>query len=302
MNLPDLALCYNCGGHLSRIARAGRSVIYLGETYQIPAEVALLTCDTCGHEWTSADEEEVIEAACLQQKQARAKAPAQILLGPFRGTYTQRRAADLVGIPQSTLHRWIAGRERQDGSRSSPVLVRQGNGPLDFHDVAELAVLAAFRRKGVELRDMRAAIKTAQEVLGAEAHPFCAHRLSTDGEVVFARIAAVSERDNPPLVDLVSRNRVMTEVISPIMETFDFDGLSLPRRWWPRGHQTAVVIDPEIEFGEPVLARSHIPTNSLWTAVQQGDAMDTLAECRDLSLDEVHIAVQFERELRLRAA
>jgi uncharacterized protein (DUF433 family) len=94
----------------------------------------------------------------------------------------------------------------------------------------------------------------------------------------------------------------MAEVIPPILETFDFESATLPRRWWPRGRQAAVVIDPDIEFGEPVLERSHIPTNSLWTAVQQGDAMDALAECRNLALDEVRVAVDYERSLRLRAA
>jgi YgiT-type zinc finger domain-containing protein len=64
MNLPDLALCYECGGHLYRVARADRTTSYLGKTCQVPADLALLTCDSCGHEWTTADDEEAIEAAC----------------------------------------------------------------------------------------------------------------------------------------------------------------------------------------------------------------------------------------------
>lgn len=67
----ELDVCFNCGGEVRRIARAGRVHKQGGQSYKIPADLALLTCTECGARWINRAEAKAIARAIeAQQKEA----------------------------------------------------------------------------------------------------------------------------------------------------------------------------------------------------------------------------------------
>lgn len=301
MENEDFSLCMECGGHVSPVAKPGRTVQWMGSTYDIPADLVILTCDDCGATWTGQQEAKAIDEACRRQRdaaQSQARpSGGQVVLGPFAKLYTQKDAGDLTGLPQQTVSRWVSGSpSRGDGPRLEPVVRTQGGG-LSFLDVAELAMLASFRRAGVTLKNLRIASQVASEILG-ETHPFCTNKLRTDGNRVFAKLVEESERSNDILVDLVTRQIVIPKVIEPVLEQFDFEpNVTLPRRWWPMGKKGGVVIDPEREMGKPIMARSGI--NAMVLVPSAGETREAIARCYETDEEEVQQAEAYQRHRHL---
>lgn len=76
-NPPDLDVCYECGGHdLFRVSGPGRSRTSRGFTYEVPADLAILTCQTCGTEWPTGEDLDKLSAAREAQQALRPRALA----------------------------------------------------------------------------------------------------------------------------------------------------------------------------------------------------------------------------------
>src|SRR5688572_15883485 len=81
--------------------------------------------------------------------------------------YSLRAAARWVGVPPSTLHKWVFGRYypaggRMKKSRALIVPADKELGLLSFANIAEAHLLNVARRHGISMEDMRAAIDLAQ--------------------------------------------------------------------------------------------------------------------------------------------
>jgi len=68
----------------------------------------------------------------------------------------------------------------------------------------------------------------------------------------------------------------------------------------PSGPDSAVVIDPEVRFGSPVV--SGIPTETIAEQVAAGDPVESVARDFDLNLAMVIDALRFEGIDRARGA
>jgi uncharacterized protein (DUF433 family) len=54
-----------------------------------------------------------------------------------------------------------------------------------------------------------------------------------------------------------------------------------------------IVIDPQVRFGRPTVARTGMPVDVLFERYQAGDSVATLAEDYDLTTDEVEEAIRY---------
>lgn len=72
MSDRELSVCYECGGsNLHRVARPGRTFRVKGGTYEVPATLALLTCQDCGAEWHNNEDTAALQAAYERQHAAQ---------------------------------------------------------------------------------------------------------------------------------------------------------------------------------------------------------------------------------------
>ncbi len=113
---------------------------------------------------------------------------------------------------------------------------------------------------------------------------------------------ALRDKDEAPDVLEVSSRRMPFQIVAgPIFrESFheiEFDdSTALASRWWPRGRQTPIVLDPTIAFGAPVVRGTRVPTA---TFARYADArpIKVLADAFELLAEQVRAAVTFERQL-----
>ena len=221
--------------------------------------------------------------------------------------YPLARAARLVGADLRTVRRWLKGYswKHGDGRRASDPLwdlqymddedLGQEQ-VLGFQDLLELRTVARFIDQGVPLQVIRATIDIARETLGD--YPLHSRRFVTDGKKIFLE-AVERAGEDPKLLDLRKRQFAIGEVIRPsLIEGIEYDGHAQALRWYPVAKRRLIVLDPQVQFGQPIIAEAGVPTDTLSDAyfAEDKDA-GRVARLYRVTPQAVQAAVAFEHRL-----
>lgn len=222
------------------------------------------------------------------------------------GVYTPSEASKLLEIPAGRISRWLRGHTVK--GRSYPRLwkpeIDLGNEKviLGFRDLMEARVADAFIKEGISPQRVRSAIEIARGVIGND-HPLSTNNFRTDGREIFLQVIENDEKglEKKRLLNIFKRQYEFNGIIEPILKTVDFDRAGEPQKWWPRGRQQHIVLDPTRCFGQPIDSVSGVPTAILAAAeMQEGTKGAALAY--EVSEAAVRRAVTFENEIRRRPA
>jgi uncharacterized protein (DUF433 family) len=233
------------------------------------------------------------------------------------GIYTLAEAARLARAPVAYINRWLYGYEQTKEFKgvsrtykSSPLWEPEyqpdflGEKVIGFQDLLELRVVREFVSHGVPLLVIRRCLDTAKDIFKTN-HPFTTNRFATDGKTIFADI--VRDGQEQEMVDLRGKQLVFREIIKPSLYAgIEYEG-KFARRWFPGGgKQKQVVIDPEMQFGKPLLTEEGISTEAIYAnfKVEGGDkaAVGLVAKIFEIHPRKVEAAIRFEDDLRRKVA
>lgn len=223
------------------------------------------------------------------------------------GLYPLDRAARLVGEDVRTVRRWMKGYtwKHADGERSSePLWPMQYAGDADladdqilsFKDLLELRTVARFVQQGVSLRVVRATIEVAREYLGD--YPLHSRRFVTDGRKIFLE-AVERAGEDAKMLDVRERQFAFDAIIRPsLIEGIEYGGNAQALRWYPVPKRRVIVLNPALQFGEPIIEEAGVPTDTLAAAfkAESGDAR-RVARLYRVTPQAVRAAVEFEHRL-----
>ncbi len=226
------------------------------------------------------------------------------------GLYTRADAARLLGLSPGRVSSWVRGYRYAWGPKErrrrgmQPAVIKTDIPMIDsslavsFLELVELFVVKQFRDKNIPLQTVRVAWNHAARAFDT-LHPFADRRVFTDGGSIF--MALRDDDEAPDVLEISSRRMPFHVVAGPIFhESFqeiEFDdSTALASRWWPRGRQTPIVLDPTIAFGAPVVWGTRVPTATL---ARYADArpIKEVADAFELPAEQVRAAVTFERQL-----
>lgn len=194
------------------------------------------------------------------------------------GLYPLTQAARLTGAEARSVRRWLGGyswRYRDGRSSSGPLWRLQyaddeelgRERVLGFHDLLELRAVLKFIEHRVPLIVIRATIEAANEA-GLGPYPLHTQRFLTDGQRIFLD-AVERATGNRKLLDIRGRQFVVDEVIRPsLFAGIEYDTKGRALRWFPVRGRKVIVLDPGIQFGEPIIAAAGIPTDTIAAAVK----------------------------------
>jgi uncharacterized protein (DUF433 family) len=221
--------------------------------------------------------------------------------------YPLARAARLVGADLRTVRRWLKGysRKHRDGRRvSGPLWDLQyaddeelgGEQVLGFQDLLELRTVAKFVEQGVSLKVVRATIDVAREYLGD--YPLHSQRFVTDGRKIFME-AVERAGEDPKLLDVRGRQFAIDAVIRPsLVAGIEYDKHEHAVRWYPVSRRRTIVLDPQVQFGEPIIAGAGVPTDTICAAyLAEGKDTGRVARLYRVTPQAVQAAVAFEHRL-----
>jgi uncharacterized protein (DUF433 family) len=203
-----------------------------------------------------------------------------------RPAYTVGEAARYVGIPAATLRYWVMGRHEP------PIIHTPNGGFLSFTNLVEAHVLSALRRDRMSLQAIRRAVDLLRSRFHSE-HPLADDTLMTDGLDLFieqyGHLVNASRDGQLAMRQLLELHlRRLERVSRVVVRLYPFTrnrGPNEPRQ---------VVIDPNLQFGRPVLVGSGIPTAIIAERFKAGESIGELVEDYGRPADEIQEAIRCE--------
>lgn len=218
----------------------------------------------------------------------------------YAGTYPVRDAAlfiratlemgVLARLSTRHLHLWV----REGLADSYLQGVRDRKIFLTFRDLISLRVVAALRASGIKPAVIRSLERELRVRFGWQ-HPFVMADFWTLPPDVVMKV------DGRPA--LPTRNWQMAldffmEYVRPA-HGMSFDLFNEAATWTPTA---GVLLDPKVQFGEPCIQGTRVPTQVIWAFYQAGDSVREIASAYGLLESQVESAIDWERKLQAAAS
>lgn len=164
---------------------------------------------------------------------------------------------------------------------------------MTFEDVVSMRVIALLRALGVTWPKIHRAEQWLREQTNYP-RPFAIQRVWTETKDVFAdfpgALVAASRQGQLAFIE------VFGQYLQPVgdMTFVRRDGLYVARTWTPH---VDVLINPKIQFGEPCVRGTRIPTRTLWRMWNGGDSIPYLVRAFELSDQQIEHALEWEDRL-----
>lgn len=220
------------------------------------------------------------------------------------GLYTFQEASRLTNASPQELRRWLKGHvykahDSDERKSSAPLwkteLSESEIEGISFHDLLEVRFVKAFLKYGVSLQAIRLASQHARDMYN-HPYPFTCERFQTDGRTIFA--TALEETGETQLLDLVKKQFVFTKIIEPsLYHGIEFGSNELAVRWYPVKRSKAIVLDPALSFGKPIVTHGSIRTSILHDAFKAEKNKPFVAKLYDVPISAVEAAIRFEERL-----
>jgi len=224
-------------------------------------------------------------------------------------SYGIMEAAHYLRIPPTTIRCWVSGRyypSKAGRQFSGPIiyLLGQETRLLSFMNLVEIHVLDAIRRKhNIPLEKVRIAVRYLSKQFPSK-HPLADQEFETDGLNLFVKKFS-------QLINISQDGQLaMREVLQAHLHRIERDLAGIPVKLYPftrkrdveelQKEPKAVVIDPLVSFGRPVLAGTGIATAVVAERYKAGESVDELAD--DYGLERLPIEEAIRCELWLEAA
>lgn len=217
-------------------------------------------------------------------------------------SYGITEAAHYLRIPIATLRSWIIGRYYPTESGKQffkPLISAADKEPslLSFMNLVEAHVLDAIRREhSVPLQKVRTALDYLHRKFPSK-HPLAEQAFATDGIDLF--IDKYGQ-----LINISQAGQLaMKSLLEAYLRRIERSPAGVPIRLFPFTRKKeidepkAVVIDPYVSFGRPVLAGTGIATAVIAERYKAGESMDELAKDYDRQRDEIEEAIRCELQL-----
>lgn len=161
---------------------------------------------------------------------------------------------------------------------------------LSYLQLIELAVVAAFRRGGFKLPEIRAAREYIQKKFGSK-YPFAEFKFKRFGKSLFTEDSNM-EAPHRLLKANGGGQLAWDELIGPVLEDFEYEHEGIAVRWWLAGANSPIVIDPRLSFGAPSVRGT--PTWIIKGRFDAGESDSAIADDFRLEVSEVRAALKFE--------
>lgn len=217
------------------------------------------------------------------------------------GAYSIADAAQLLGVPVSTVRAWVRGRPYRTSSgvrTASPVVRIDGSRrpELSFRNLVELHVLASIRRRHrISLPNVRAAVRYLQRAMG-DAHPLANRRMLTDGKDLLVREVG-------KLLNATRQGQLeMEAIVGRFLERVEHDDAGLPVRLFPMTQDPGdpadrpIVVDPRVAFGRACLTSCGAPTAEIAERFHAGESADSLADDFRTTREAIEAALRFDTQ------
>lgn len=215
--------------------------------------------------------------------------------------YSLAEASRLVNMKKWTVRRYLRGYKYDYAEQrvQQPPVVKGSKIKepyASFLDLIDLIFIRELLKRGFFLPTIRKALDEARDWLGTP--HFARSEFFTAG---VNEIALRLPRDGCMIVLLTGGQSAMPQIIEMFSDKLDFENITeygFVKRWYPRGMDGMIVIDPTISFGRPTIIGTGIPTNNIYDLyLGEEKELEPVSKWFNIPQNHVQTAVQFEHSL-----
>jgi uncharacterized protein (DUF433 family) len=156
----------------------------------------------------------------------------------------------------------------------------------------EVAVVAAFRRAGVSLKEIQAARNYVRTKFKKE-YPFAEYRFKSEGKNIWMDYEQIEgAKAKGTLLKANQAGQLAWESLLGRLSEFEYERKGIVVRWHVAGVSSPIVIDPRISFGSPSVGGT-----ATWVIKGRWDAGESDSDIADdfgISRGDVRKALDFE--------
>jgi uncharacterized protein (DUF433 family) len=167
---------------------------------------------------------------------------------------------------------------------------REHRAALNYMQLIEVAVVAAFRKAGVSMKRIRAARAYAAHALKCE-FPFAEYSFKENGKHLFLDSGQIDVKEGTVLQADQHGQLAWESVIGRLRE-FEYENQGIVLKWHVAGSASPIIIDPRISFGAPAVKGT--PTWVIRGRWDAGESDTDIAEDFGIKKEEVREALKFE--------
>ncbi len=218
--------------------------------------------------------------------------------------YSIAETSRLVRLSKWSVGRYLRGYEyeylvkEQTHVGQQPPVVNQSTGGstyASFLDLVDLLFVKEFLKRGFTLQYLRKALGEARCYLGTP--HFARSEFYTSGAGIVLELPA-----HPAFVALMRGGQTtIPEITKKLSNKLDFETITqfgLARRFYPKGKNRPIVIDPQVSFGRPTLVGYGVATSNIYDLyLGEKKKIKPVSDWFNIPVPLVRAAVQFEHSL-----
>jgi uncharacterized protein (DUF433 family) len=221
-----------------------------------------------------------------------------------KGIYSISDVAKFAKVSPQRVKRWVLGYQYKYDKKlyvTEPIINSDYSGVddiplLSFADFVEISFIDAFRKYGVSWMVIKKSSQKAIEIIGNK-HPFSTKKFHTDGKKILMEIANTEKEAKNTLMDLINDQYALQKILEPYLSKGLQFANDLAARWWPLGLNRRVVLDPERNFGKPIVDNESVPTWILHQAYLVERSLKKVSFYYSVSQQSIRDAIEFEKNL-----
>ena len=118
-------------------------------------------------------------------------------------------------------------------------------------------------------------------------YPFATSKILSDGHKIWYTFKdAIVNADG-------TRQTNFENVIKDYVKKIDFDSQDHAIKFYPNGRNSSVVIDPNHQFGQPIIEGTNINAEMLFSMYKSGEPIGFITNLYDLNVKSVEDAIRF---------
>ncbi|MCL5070792.1 MAG: DUF433 domain-containing protein [Actinobacteria bacterium] len=206
------------------------------------------------------------------------------------GIYTVPDISLILGLPQDKVRRWH-GTYWNNRMKTEDISYSWGSGrqlAMDFYMLIEFFVFYKLREKKISSQQIITAHQTIAKDIG-NPYPFATTYISSDENKIF-----YSPDKNKTIIKADPTQQIaIKKIIENYIKKIDFDSTFLAERFWPRGRDKNIVVDPHHQFGQPIIKNTNIQAETIYLFYKGGEKKDFIARLYNIDIKSVNDSINF---------
>jgi uncharacterized protein (DUF433 family) len=199
------------------------------------------------------------------------------------GIFLTTDVSQILGLPSSKVRRWMKEYWPEYTFGDT------GNQAVNFKTLIEFYTFFHLRDKGLSVSK----IEKYHQIIADEldtSYPF-ARSIRTDGKHVwYERLGNLIKADQKKQFDI-------KPILEPFLHKIDFGDGEIAQRFFPLKNTKDIVVDPQRQFGQPIVNGTSIKAETLYNLYKGGEKTKHIAELYDLNVSQVKHAIEYFRNV-----